>query len=476
MNDADRERLLSVTGIGIVSLGLMLIHPTASHRMVMLFLFLFPLSFVIFGRRLWMNGIGADDYVCPIGLRLMDSLYQIGAVLTLGALALGVAACVNIGLFVAAFALWLNALLLLLTFHVKRRQTSLLAWSLYLFSAVLAVLMPVVLLQALFGAQGSAWPPDWIAAPSLLYAYALPCVGMVCEILDRCVPKQFLGRRSTLAAFGMTAVLAVATILVAGLFPFSFHPLIRSMLELLTLVPFTILLLNAGLTLASGCPRIHGAMFYAFIFLGVYSAAHLSGIALALPVMGFYLGGTAWATAHLFLLSVTGAGIAFLAGVDDERAQDVQSGTFGAKFSLFVLVCSFPLLIIPLWLLGGLGFPRDAAVSVPIHHALRALSTEAGLFFFAGYLIAMGNRWIPLLKTRLLAPLVMVLCLATGASATTPAESTPASPEDLGPAQIDVSHYPPEMQKTYTDIFLNFSKYAGAVSYTHLTLPTSDLV
>lgn len=51
----------------------------------------------------------------------------------------------------------------------------------------------------------------------------------------------------------------------------------------------------------------------------------------------------------------------------------------------------------------------------------------------------------------------------------------PQLPEDLGPAEIDVSDYPAELQKTYREVLVPFfSKFGGTARVINSPLVTSD--
>lgn len=51
-------------------------------------------------------------------------------------------------------------------------------------------------------------------------------------------------------------------------------------------------------------------------------------------------------------------------------------------------------------------------------------------------------------------PLIAILIFATAARAEPSRQEAPERPEDLGPAVIDVSGYPPEHQRVYREVFL----------------------
>ncbi len=69
--------------------------------------------------------------------------------------------------------------------------------------------------------------------------------------------------------------------------------------------------------------------------------------------------------------------------------------------------------------------------------------------------------------------LTLLLLLVAGPAFAT--VKLPPAPEDLGPAQIDVSDYPPEYQKTYREVFVPFfTKYGGTARMVNSPLVTAE--
>jgi len=467
MNFTERGHMLAVSLAGLFSLGVMLLSPSLEHQALMLFLFVLPVPLMIFGRRPFCALIQAESFACPALLRISDTLFLIGAVVTVAATVMGHSAN-KVGLVVAALAIQMNALALVVTFHLKRRQAPLMAWSLYIFSATLMMILPIVLLSALMTRDGSAWIPSWLIAPPLIYLYLLPCVGIVCEILDRHSSQRFLGRESTVVAFAATGWFAFFTAIGQGVFGLQ-NETLATLINLFTLIPFSIILLNVIVTLAYGRWSLESPFLFAIVFMGIYITGYCSGIFLSIPGLSHYLQGTWWTQAHLAWVTAGGAGIAYLAGFYGwwaELGGDEKYSDSWARCSLVILIGTMILSLSPTLLLGALGIPLHIAAPTAFASALRVFSMEAALFLMVGYILSLTNLIVHAGKLR---PLVLLVALVslTSIGTATPSTSTLASPEypeDLGPAQLDVSAYPPEHQKTYQDVFLYFAKYAGGTA------------
>lgn len=272
-------------------------------------------------------------------------------------------------------------------------------------SAVLATCMALVLADAWGGL--AVFDPAAGGDPQLFRflfrfftspaqnALVLTAFGAVAGILFQRTPATPADARGiSRVAIGLAVVGALAWENTVA--PTAADPIVTLVFSIMNggLVAIGLVMVGRCLLPASrGLTRIDTATVYAFGFLVTITLCLGSGLLLAMPTTRVLLGSTTFATAHLHLLTLAVAGMAFLGGLHDAWPR-LTGRSFSeplGRFAAITVIAGAHLAFLPRFVLGLSGASFRANEYAEGAQVLNILSTAGATVLLAGLVLAAAN-------------------------------------------------------------------------------------
>ncbi len=408
------------------------------HGVIMLFLFIIPVTPGVFGNFFLPLLIGARDVAFPRLNNLSWWLYIAGAIIAVTALFTGngppdtgwtfyapyslkTGANVVLAVF-AVFVLGLSSILtglnFITTIHRMRApgmewfKMPLFVWALYATSWVQVLATPVIgmtflllIAERLFGigvfdpAKGG--DPIlyqhlfWIYSHPAVYIMILPGMGIISEIIPVFAKRVIFGYRAI--AYSSIGIAAVGSLVwghhmfVSG---YSYHAgVIFSLFTFLVAVPSAIKIFNWIGTLYKGSILVETPFLYALAFIFLFSIGGLTGLILGALSVNVFLHDTYFVVAHFHYVKFGGGGFAFFAGLHywfPKMFGKLYNKGF-ANWALLVLFIGFNMLYLPMFMLGLEGMPRRYYDYPQQFQTLNVVSTIGSWLLIAGLIMMFGN-------------------------------------------------------------------------------------
>jgi cytochrome c oxidase subunit 1 len=376
----------------------------SAHGIIMVFFFLVPVIPASVGNFMLPIMIGARDLAFPRLNLLSWYLYIIGGLMALGAIAFGGVdtgwtfytpyssiysngnvALAIMGVFIAGFSSITTGINFIVTVHKMRApgmtwfRLPLFIWALYATSVIIILGTPVVaitlLLVFLERVVGvGIFSPElggdpvlfqhmfWFYSHPAVYIMMLPALGVINEIIAANTRRKIFGYE--FVAFSSIAI-AVFGFLVWGHHMFAtsqsmYSSIVFSVISFLVAIPSAIKVFNWIATIYKGSVILSSHMYYALVFIALFTIGGLTGLYLAALAPDLHLTATYFVVAHFHYVMVGGAILGYMAGLHFwwPKMTGRMYNEELAKWGAILQFIGFNLTFFPQFIVGYLGMPR----------------------------------------------------------------------------------------------------------------------
>jgi cytochrome c oxidase subunit 1 len=408
------------------------------HGVIMVFLFIIPVTPGVFGNFLLPIMIGARDVAFPRLNLLSWWFYIAGAALIITSLFTGlgppdtgwtfyVPFSINTGTNVSlavfgVFVLGLSSILtginFVTTVHRLRApgmrwlRLPLFVWSIYatawiqvLATPVLGVTLLAVIAERTIGV-GFFDPLKggdpilyqhlfWIYSHPAVYVMILPAMGVISEIIPVFARRTIFGYRaiaySTMAIAGLGSLVWGHHMFVSGASYTS--AMVFSFFTFLVAVPSAIKIFNWVSTMHRGSIHIEPPFLFALFFIFLFSIGGLTGLMLGALAVNVHLHDTAFVVSHFHYVKFGGGGFGFFAALHYwfPKISGRMYNKKTANKAACILFIGFNLLYFPMFTMGYRGMPRRYYDYLPQFHTEHLLSTIGSWILVVGLIIMLVN-------------------------------------------------------------------------------------
>lgn len=418
------------------------------HGVIMLFLFIIPVTPSVFGNFFLPILIGARDVAFPRLNNLSWWVYNLGALLAITALLTGsglpdtgwtfyvpysfkTGTNVTLAVF-AVFVLGLSSILTGLNFittvHRMRApgmgwfKMLLFVWAVYatawvqiLATPVIGVTFLLLMAERLFGI-GIFDPTKggdpllyqhlfWIYSHPAVYIMILPGMGIISEIIPVFARRVIFGYKAI--AYSSLGIAAVGSLVwghhmfVSG---YSYEAgVLFSFFTFLVAIPSAIKIFNWVGTLYKGSILTETPFLYALAFIFLFSIGGLTGLILGALSVNVFLHDTYFVVGHFHYVKFGGGGFAFFAGLHYWFPK-IFGKLYNKKIAnwalLLILFAGFNMLYFPMFILGIEGMPRRYYDYLPEFQTMQVVSIVGSWILVAGLVVMLGNLIYALFKGK----------------------------------------------------------------------------
>ncbi len=408
------------------------------HGVIMIFLFIIPVTTGVFGNFLLPIQIGAKDMAFPRLNLLSWWFYIVGALLVFTSLFTGdgppdtgwtfyvpysIKTGTNVSLAVfAVFVLGLSSILtginFVTTVHRLRapgmlwHKLPLFVWSLYATAWILIIATPVVgmtfllIIAERFLGIGIFDPLKggdpilyqhlfWIYSHPAVYVMILPGMGIAAEIIPVFCRRVIFGYRaiaySSLAIAIMGSMVWGHHMFVSGFSTTS--AVVFSLLTFLVAIPSAIKVFNWTATMYKGSIILETPFLMTLAFIFQFSIGGLTGLMLGTLSVNVHLHDTAFVVGHFHYIVFGGGGFALFAGLHYwypkffGKMYRKKPANIAAAF----LFAGFNILYFPMLILGLNGMPRRYYDYLPEFQPLHMVSTFGSWILISGLILMFAN-------------------------------------------------------------------------------------
>jgi len=408
------------------------------HGVIMIFLFIIPVTPGVFGNFFLPLMIGARDVSFPRLNLLSWWCYVIGAAIVLTSLFTGggppdtgwtfyapyslkTGANISLavfGVFILGFSSILTGINFVTTTHRMRApgmswyRLPLFVWAIYatawiqvLATPVLGVNLLLVLAERLFGI--GVFDPSkggdpilyqhlfWIYSHPAVYIMIVPAMGVVTEIIPVFARRTVFGYKAI--AWSSLGIAAVGSLVwghhmfVSG---YSYKAgVVFSFFTFLVAIPSAIKVYNWVGTLFKSSMVFEPPMLFALAFIFLFSIGGLTGLMLGALSLNVHLHDTYFVVGHFHYVKFGGGGFGFLAALHYwfpkifGRMYNKKAANTGLAF----LFAGFNMLYFPMFILGFEGMPRRYYDYLPQYHFWQVVSVVGSWVLVAGLIIIFTN-------------------------------------------------------------------------------------
>ncbi|GMV42728.1 MAG: cytochrome c oxidase subunit 1 [Myxococcales bacterium] len=404
------------------------------HGAVMVFLFIIPSIPAALGNFLLPLMLGAKDVAFPRLNLASFHIYVVGALFLLYSIISGAidtgwtfytpysssssssVASSLLGVFILGFSSILTGVNFIVTVHKMRApgmtwfRMPLFIWAVYSTAVIQVLATPVLAITVLLltverwlgiGIFDPAMGGDpvlfqhffWFYSHPAVYIMILPGFGVISELVTIHARKHIFGYKAI--AFSSVAI-AVISFLVWGHHLFvsgqsELASVIFSFLTFAVAVPTAIKVFSWVATLYKGSIELNTPMWYALIFLFLFTIGGLTGIFLGALAVDVHLHDTYFVVAHFHYVMMGGTVIAFLGGLHHwwpKMTGRMYSERWGKLAALLVFV-GFNLTFFSQFLMGSNGMPRRYHSYVPEFQPYHQASTIGSMILGIGLFITL---------------------------------------------------------------------------------------
>ncbi len=408
------------------------------HGVIMIFLFIIPVTTGVFGNFLLPIQIGAKDMAFPRLNLLSWWFYIIGAALVLLSLFTGdglpdtgwtfyvpyslkTAADISLtafALFILGFSSILTGINFVTTVHKLRapgmrwHRLPLFVWSIYSTAWILVIATPVLGMTLLLviaertlglGIFDPVRGGDpilyqhlfWIYSHPAVYVMILPGMGIVAEIIPVFTRRVIFGYRAIAYS---SVMIAVVGSMVWGhhMFVSGFSKtaaFVFSLFTFLVAIPSAIKVFNWISSLYRGSIVLEAPFLLALVFIFQFTVGGLTGLILGTLSVDVHLHDTTFVVGHFHYMKFGGGGFAFFAGLHYWFPK-----IFGrmyikryANIAVAFLFVGFNTLYFPMLVMGYKGMPRRYFDYLPEFQLYHVVSTVGSWILITGLIIMFVN-------------------------------------------------------------------------------------
>lgn len=318
-----------------------------------------------------------------------------------------------LGAFILGFSSILTGLNFVVTVHKLRApgmgwfDMPLFIWAMYSTSLIQVLATPVIgitLLLLIFermfkiGIFDPALGGDpvlyqhffWFYSHPVVYVMILPAFGVISEIIPVHSHKKIFGYRAV--AFASLGV-ALVSFLVWGHHMFAssgeLGATVFSALTFLVAIPTAVKVFNWIATLYKGSIALTTPMWYALIFLFLFSIGGLTGLPLGTLATDLHLHDSYYVVAHFHYVMMGGTIITFVGGLHHwwPKMFGRMYNQFWANIGAFVVFIGFNVTFFTQFFLGTQGMPRRYASYIDDYQIYHQISTIGSYLLLVGFLI-----------------------------------------------------------------------------------------
>ena len=318
-----------------------------------------------------------------------------------------------LGAFILGFSSILTGLNFVVTVHKLRApgmgwfDMPLFIWAMYSTSIIQVLATPVIgitLLLLIFermfkvGIFDPALGGDpvlyqhffWFYSHPVVYVMILPAFGVISEIIPVHSHKKIFGYRAI--AFASLGV-ALVSFLVWGHHMFAssgeLAATVFSALTFLVAIPTAVKVFNWIATLYKGSIALTTPMWYALIFLFLFSIGGLTGLPLGTLATDLHLHDSYYVVAHFHYVMMGGTIITFVGGLHHwwPKMFGRMYNQFWANVGAFVVFIGFNVTFFTQFFLGTQGMPRRYASYIDEYQLYHQISTVGSYLLLVGFLI-----------------------------------------------------------------------------------------
>ncbi|MBY0112179.1 MAG: cbb3-type cytochrome c oxidase subunit I [Phycisphaerales bacterium] len=318
-----------------------------------------------------------------------------------------------LGAFILGFSSILTGLNFVVTVHKLRApgmgwfDMPLFIWAMYSTSLIQVLATPVIgitLLLLIFermfkiGIFDPAMGGDpvlyqhffWFYSHPVVYVMILPAFGVISEIIPVHSHKKIFGYRAV--AFASLGV-ALVSFLVWGHHMFAssgeLGATVFSALTFLVAIPTAVKVFNWIATLYKGSIALTTPMWYALIFLFLFSIGGLTGLPLGTLATDLHLHDSYYVVAHFHYVMMGGTIITFVGGLHHwwPKMFGRMYNQFWANIGAFTVFIGFNVTFFTQFFLGTQGMPRRYASYIDDYQIYHVISTVGSYILLLGFLI-----------------------------------------------------------------------------------------
>ncbi len=408
------------------------------HGVLMIFLFLIPVTTGVFGNFMLPLQIGAHDMAFPRLNLLSWWFYIAGAALVFVSLFTGngppdtgwtfyVPYSLNTGtnvslavfaVFVLGFSSILTGINFVTTVHTMRapglrwHRLPLFVWSIYATAWVLVIATPVlgmtlllVIAERFLGI--GIFNPEiggdpilyqhlfWIYSHPAVYVIILPGMGIVAEIIPVFARRVIFGYKAI--AYSSLCIAIVGSMVwghhmfVSGYSRTAAY--VFSLFTFLVAIPSAIKVFNWVATLYKGSIVIDPAFLLALAFIFHFSIGGLTGLMLGTLSVDVHLHDTTFVVGHFHYMKFGGGGFAFFAALHYWYPKMFGRMYFrkAAYIAVALLFVGFNTLYFPMLIMGYKGMPRRYFDYLPDFQLWHVISTVGSWILVTGIIVMFAN-------------------------------------------------------------------------------------
>jgi cytochrome c oxidase subunit 1 len=318
-----------------------------------------------------------------------------------------------LGAFILGFSSILTGLNFVVTVHKLRApgmgwfDMPLFIWAMYSTSIIQVLATPVIgitLLLLIFermfkiGIFDPALGGDpvlyqhffWFYSHPVVYVMILPAFGVISEIIPVHGHKKIFGYRAV--AFASLGV-ALVSFLVWGHHMFAssgeLAATVFSALTFLVAIPTAVKVFNWIATLYKSSIALTTPMWYALMFLFLFSIGGLTGLPLGTLATDLHLHDSYYVVAHFHYVMMGGTIITFVGGLHHwwPKMFGRMYNQFWANIGAFTVFIGFNVTFFTQFFLGTQGMPRRYASYIDDYQIYHQISTVGSYLLLVGFLI-----------------------------------------------------------------------------------------